>query len=108
VEKETYRIQYYDNTYQLVEWTRDEYDLVGEAMMDDAHVIVLNKGIFRLDHIRAIVHLDKMEEENNNTPVNDDEGMVITEMGAFEKEVYDLLVASGIELGDVLGERRKK
>lgn len=108
--KQTYRIQYVDNTFQLIEWTDEEYVKVGEAFTSGFDVIVLKTGIFRLDHIRAIVYLEAIEEpeDQEGDPIPDENGMIVTEMGAFEKDVFDLLVQNGIEVGNVIGERRSK
>lgn len=109
MEKETYRIQYVDNTYQLVEWTIDHLALVYKDMSENKPIIMVDKCIFRTNDIRAIVHLEQEPEQPKEDEVLvDEEGMVVTEMGTYEKEIYDLLVAQGIDVGNVIGERRNK
>lgn len=102
--KETYRIQYVDNTYQLVEWTEDQLLRIETAMNVGRAVIMLDKCIYRLSHIRAIVYLPPVPEEEN-TEQSEESTMVVTEMGAYEKELYDLLVNNGYDPGIVLGEK---
>lgn len=103
--KETYRIQYVDNTYQLVDWTEDDFNKVYELMMVKNPFAMVDKCIYRLSDIRAIVFLPPVPEEEE---VPDEKTVVITETGSFEKELYDTLVENGYDLGDVLGERGSK
>lgn len=102
--KETYRIQYVDNTYQLVDWTNDSFEYVYEAMAIGKHIAMIDKCIFRLTDIRAIVHIPPEPEEEPVTE-EDEEGMVITEMGKYDREMYELLVSMGYgaEMGEVKG-----
>lgn len=97
-----------DNTYQLVQWTGEEYDMVGAAFLSSQDVIVLKTGIFRLDHIRAIVHLPKIEEDVPTVEGETEHDVIVTEMGDFDREMYELLTSSGIDLGDIVNEGRVK
>lgn len=60
--KFTYRIQYIDNTYQLVDWTKAELQLVGELMANDKTATIVGDDIFRISDIRAIVFLPPVPE----------------------------------------------
>lgn len=66
-----YQIQYTDNTYRIVEWTKAEFSLVGDAIIDEKSAIVLDDGIFRLNEVRTIVFIpgppepEKTEDEEN-------------------------------------------
>lgn len=100
--KDTYRIQYKDNTFQLVNWTEDQLFRVEVAMNTHRPAIMLDKSIFRLADIRAITYLPPVEESTDKT---DGKGIVITEMGEFERELYNTLVQGGYELGDIIGEK---
>ena len=104
--KETYRIQYVDNTYQLVDWTEEQLPRVYDDMLHDDKVTIIDKCIFRLSDIRAIVHIPQ-EEENEK---EEKQQLVVTEMGAYERELYELLVQNGFaeELGNVIGEKGVK
>lgn len=103
IKLETYRIQYVDNTYQLVEWTEEEFHQVAREMAVDKTVVVVDKCLFRLKDIRAIVYLPPVPEEEE--PPKDEKTVIITEVGSFDRELYDTLVENGYDLGDVLGER---
>jgi hypothetical protein len=102
--KETYRIQYIDNTYQLVEWTDDEFCQMFDCMNneDSFPVALIDKCIYRVRDIRTIVYLPPVPVEEQT---EEKEDMVITEMGAYEQELYNLLVQNGVDLGDVLGKK---
>lgn len=100
--KETYRIQYVDNTYQLVEWTEEEFNDVTFHMIKGGHFATVNKCIYRLTDIRAIVYLPPVPEEEE---LPEENPIVITESGSFEKELYDTLVQNGYDLGTVLGQK---
>jgi len=100
-----------DNTYQLVEWTNDQLGLVYRDMCEGKTHTLVAKCIFRLEDIRAIVHLvipEEPEVKEHDKPAFDvdENGMIITELGSFTKEEFELLTNSGIELGEVIGERR--
>lgn len=89
--KELYRIQYQDNTYQYVSWTPQEFDYVADMMNRDVRVVVVNKCIFKVSDIRAIVYIP-IEEQSDTEK---DEPLVETPDGAYDKELYNLLVDSG-------------
>lgn len=104
--KETYRIQYIDNTYQLVEWTDEDLKEVAILMSDNRPIAVVSKCIYRLSDIRAIVHIPPVPEEEEE----EKQPMVVTEMGAYERELYEFLVESGYapDMGDIVGEKGVK
>jgi hypothetical protein len=100
-----FRIQYVDNTYQLVNWTNDQLHTVYKDIEAGKKATLMDKCIFKLDDIRAIVFLPPVLEKEETEEGEEKEDMVITEMGAYEKELYDLLQVNGIPLGKVIGER---
>ena len=95
---ETFRIQYVDNTYQLVEWTNEEFFDVAKDMSEGRTIAVVNRCLYRLIDIRAIVYIP---------PVSDVEAekdaQVITESGVYERELFEQLKEMGYELGEVKG-----
>jgi hypothetical protein len=92
MDKLQYQIQYVDNSYRMVDWTEDEYELVGACITDNKHAVVLKDGIFILDHIRAIVHLVPIVEE---AP----EENQLTDWGFVDPQTAEWLRANGINLG---------
>lgn len=104
--KDTYRIQYVDNSYQIVEWTEEQLDDVYRDMASGEEVSLLNKCIFRLKDIRTITFLPPVEEELDDNP-EEPETVMVTEEGVYDKEVYDILQSMGM-LSDVGQERRKR
>lgn len=100
--KNMYRIQYVDNTYQMVDWTDYQLHLVHEAMKDCEHVIMIDRCIFKLDHIRSIVFIPPVVEEEK--PEQEEATVIETNMGTFEKEMFELMQQMGIEM-EVKGER---
>lgn len=99
--KETYRIQYVDNTFQLVDWTEEQLEFVYRTMGEGKEIAFLEKCIFRLSDIRAIVHIPLPEEEE--TVLEDGEKeIIVTEMGVYEKELFDMLVQNGYDVGTVV------
>jgi hypothetical protein len=91
-----YRIQYVDNTYQIVEWTKAEYDKVGLAMEDSKPAIKLDTEIFKLSDIRTIILLPEAETEPEQEEVNP-EGQ-LTEWGFVDRQTAEWLRAAGIDI----------
>jgi hypothetical protein len=57
-----YQIQYTDNTYRMVDWTKGEFKQVADDMKDSFDVTVMDDGIFVLKDIRTIVLIPEVEE----------------------------------------------
>lgn len=93
-----YRIQYVDNTYQLVQWTQKEFKEVGMAMGEGKLVGLLDDGLFRLDHIRAIVFLPPVPEPTEEEKKVQEEEQ-LTEWGFVDAESARWLKENGIDLG---------
>lgn len=95
-----YRIQYIDNTYQIVDWTKDEFKSVGRSMAEGKQVVVLDDQVFRLHDIRAIVFLPEPKQEAVRTKdekIADAENQM-TEWGFVDQETAEWLRAQGIDL----------
>lgn len=93
-EKLTYRIQYIDNTFQVVDWTKEEFATVSQSMYSDDKVVILTDGIFRLSDIRTIVFLPKVVEEDlEQIEVNENE---LSEWGFADPEAVAWLREQGI------------
>jgi hypothetical protein len=99
--KETYRIQYVDNTFQLVDWTIDQLAIVYRDMDENKQITMIDRCIFRLSDIRAIVHIPLPEEEETILEDGEKE-IIVTEMGVYEKELFDMLVQNGYDVGTVV------
>ena len=88
----TYQIQYVDNTYRIVEWTRLEFKKVCEEMEKGAECVALDKGLFSLKDVRAIV---MMREEKENKKEKES---VLTEWGFVDPETLMWLKEQGIDV----------
>lgn len=96
-ETSMYRIQYIDNTFQLVDWTDDQLIRVYEEMEDNQTVTMVNKSIFKLTDIRAIVYLPPIETPEEQEEIKDDENL--TEWGFVDAETANWLRNNGIDVG---------
>lgn len=93
-----YRIQYIDNTYQLVEWTKAEFDGVFRAMSEDKKVAKVADDLFRLDDIRAIVYLPPLPEPTEAEKRALEEGEP-SEWGFVDHQTAEWLKMQGIKIG---------
>jgi hypothetical protein len=96
--KHDYRIQYIDNTYQIVDWSKPEFQAVGQAMEDDKAAVLLEEGIFKLSDIRAIVFLPPvpvLTPEEQKAKEEDEAGL--SEWGFTEPDVQEWLKSQGID-----------
>lgn len=93
-----YRIQYIDNTYQLVEWTKSEFHEVGKAMLNEHVVAIINDDLFRLTDIRAIVFLPPLPEPTPEEKKAQEEAQ-LTEWGFVDSDTAAWLKANGINIG---------
>lgn len=70
----SYQIQYNDNTYRVVQWTKSEFKEVCKAIVNGDVAVALDDGVFVIHEIRAIVQLkeefqdEKTKEENKYQP----------------------------------------
>jgi hypothetical protein len=97
--KHDYRIQYIDNTYQVVEWSKPEFQAVGNAMANDEFAVVLDEGIFRIKDIRAIVFLPPvpvLTPEEQKAKEEDEAGL--SEWGFVDPDVQQWLKDQGIKV----------
>jgi hypothetical protein len=95
--KFTYRIQYVDNIYQLVEWTKAEFDSVGEMLCTDRTMITVGNDMFRSSDIRAIVFLPPIPEPTIEEKQAEAEHQ-LSEWGFVDPEVQAWLKAAGIDI----------
>jgi hypothetical protein len=97
--KYDYRIQYIDNTYQVVEWSKPEFKIVGKAMEEDKVAVMLEEGIFKINHIRAIVFLPLvpvLTPEEQKAKEEDDAGL--SEWGFVDPDVQQWLKSQGFNI----------
>jgi hypothetical protein len=95
MEKNMYQIQYTDNTYRMVDWTKEEFKQVGRDMENEDKVSILNDGIFSLVHIRAIVFIPPVVEPE----IPEGENELDDEWGFVDRETAEWLKIQGIEVG---------
>lgn len=98
--KNQYRIQYVDNTFQMVDWTKKEFETVGQQMCEDKEAITLDDGIFRLSSIRAIVFIPPVPELTDEEKKAQAEQQ-LTEWGFVDNDTAVWLKNAGIDLGGV-------
>ena len=97
--KHDYRIQYIDNTYQIVEWSKPEFQAVGKAMEDGKVAILLEEGIFKICDIRAIVYLPPVpvltpEEQK----AKEEDEAALSEWGFADPDSQEWLKSMGINI----------
>jgi hypothetical protein len=95
-----YRIQYVDNTYQLVDWTKAQFEYVGKAMATDESAVIVGDDIFRVSDIRAIVFLPPVPEPTPEEKKAEAEQQ-LSEWGFVDPEVAEWLKNNGINIGGV-------
>lgn len=94
-----YRIQYVDNTYQVVDWTKAEFKEVGQALVEGQSGVMLDNGIFRLTDIRAIVFLPPAPEPTKEELKKQiDEESQLGEWTWADPEVRAWLKDQGVDL----------
>lgn len=86
-----YQIQYTDNTYRIVDWTKAEYISIGEAIIAENKAIVMDDGIFTLYDIRTIVFIPEPE------PLTEEEENQLSEYGGYDVDTIEWLKAQGID-----------
>jgi hypothetical protein len=94
-----YRIQYVDNTYQMVDWTKPEFNSAFTAMAEDKKVLKVSDGIFRLDHIRTIVLIPPLPEPTEEEKKVIEEENKLSEWGFVDDASALWLKEVGIDLG---------
>jgi len=94
-----YQIQYVDNTYRMVDWTKAEFVQVGEWISEQKYSIVLSDGIFILRDIRAIVIIPEVEESKDNGLAEDQKltewGFVDNDTATYLKDVMGIDLMGG-------------
>jgi hypothetical protein len=95
-----YQIQYVDNTYRMVDWSKPEFNQVAMAMSKEQTVTVLEDSLFVLKDIRTIVLIPEIPEPK--APSKDENQL--TEWGFVDDPtaVY-LKDVLGIDLGQLGG-----
>jgi hypothetical protein len=89
-----YQIQYVDNTYRIVEWTKAEYSEVVDAMAHADRIVAFDEGIFVLSDVRTIVFIPEIEEPEQEKI---DEENALTEWGFVDPDVAAWLKSQGID-----------
>lgn len=99
--KYDYRIQYVDNTMQIVQWTKNDFNFVATAMTRNETAVYVDECVFRLSDVRAIVFLppepeptpeEKVEQEKRLS----DWGFVDPETAAYLKDVMGIDLTKGV------------
>lgn len=93
--KYLYQIQYSDNTYRLINLTKQEWASVSLAIEADKRVCMLDEAVFVLTDIRAIVFIPE-EESEEKTEEEKEEGL-LSEYGFAEPEVLEWLRENGVD-----------
>lgn len=95
-----YRIQYNDNTYQVVDWTKYEFEKVGEYMEAEAKAIKLEEGLFRLTDVRAVIFFPPPPPptEKEKLKMKEYGESQLSEWGFVDQETAEWLKANGIDL----------
>jgi hypothetical protein len=95
-----YQIQYTDNTYRMVDWSKPEFNQVASAMANDKKIAVLEDSLFVLYDVRTIVLIPELPEPKAPSK----EETQLTEWGFVDDPtaVY-LKDVLGIDLGQIGG-----
>lgn len=94
-----YRIQYIDNTYQIVDWSKPEFTSVGKAMEEGKFAILLEDGIFRLHDVRAVVLMPPAPELTpEQQKAKEEEEAGLSEWGFADPDVQQWLKDQGINI----------
>lgn len=100
--KHMYRIQYIDNTYQIVDWSKTEFKAVGDSMIEGKIAVMLDEGIFRLSDVRAVVFLPPPPEKTEAEKAAE-EDQALTEWGFADPDVQQWLRDHGIDISKAEG-----
>jgi hypothetical protein len=94
-----YQIQYVDNTYRMVDWSKPEFNQVAMAMSKEQTVTVLEDGLFVLKDIRTIVLIPEIPE-----PKASKEESQLTEWGFVDPATAEYLRdVLGVDVGQIGG-----
>lgn len=98
--KHMYRIQYEDNTYQIVDLTTTDYNAVGDSLVSGEYAIKLKDYILRLKDIRTITFLPPAPEPTNEekAAMKNQAEHQISEWGFVDPETLAWLAANGIDV----------
>ena len=77
-----YQIQYTDQSYRIIDWTKAEWEKVCSAVAKKEHAVVLDEGLFLLHDIRTIVRLPEAPKEEEKKK----EESQLTEWGFVDVE----------------------
>lgn len=95
MDKHQYQIQYTDNTYRMVEWTKKEFKKVCRRLAFRLRTVALSDGVFMLKDVRTIVFIPpapELTEEEKKNETN------LTEWGFVDDDTALWLQAHGINL----------
>jgi hypothetical protein len=92
--KYMYQIQYEDNSYRIIDWTKAEFDSVKEAMQGNFDVVCMEDGVFRLTHVRVIVKV--VEEEAPKEESKSEENKAQEEWGFVDPATAQWLREQGM------------
>lgn len=89
-----YQIQYTDQSYRIIDWTKAEWEKVCSAMESGKKVIALDDGLFALHDIRTIVRLPEPPKEEEVKK----EEQSLSEWGFVDHATAEWLRQVGIEV----------
>lgn len=95
-----YQIQYTDNTYRVIDLTKEEWKSLGIAIYEKNPVIVLDDAVLVLSDVRAIVYIPVPEPELEKEETVNEDGQ-LTEWGFVTPEEAANLRELGIDIGKV-------
>ena len=93
----SYQIQYVDQSYRIIDWTKQEFKTVMTALNDEKHAVVLEDGGFVLKDIRAVVLIPEIKEEKENKQQDE----ILSEWGFVDHKTAEWLKEQGIDIGSV-------
>jgi hypothetical protein len=95
-----YQIQYVDNTYRMVDWSKPDFNQVALAMSKEQTVSIMEDGIFVLKDIRTIVLIPELPEPK----VPSKEESQLTEWGFVDPATAEYLRdVLGVDVGQIGG-----
>lgn len=98
--KHMYRLQYEDNTYQVVELTKKEYDILADAICDQFHAVKFDEYILRVKDIRTVVFLPPAPPptEEEKAQMKNMAEQQLSEWGFADQETLEWLRNVGIDI----------
>lgn len=97
MDKHQYQIQYTDNTYRMVEWTKKEFKKVCRRLAFRLRTVTLSDGVFILKDVRTIVFIPPIPEPTEEERKKEAQQQ-LTEWGFVDDDTAMWLQSQGINL----------